>query len=84
MSLSASKGQVIQSSAKKEPEVSNPKKKGIVAGQKNVKAAAKLLQEGPALVEDEVLTFVPVIDENMLQQVLDFNRSVELFWKRVE
>lgn len=85
MSLPASKGQVGQGTTKKDPEVvSSPKKKGTVSGQKNIKAATKLLQEGPALVEEEAaLTFVPVIEETIPQQVIDLNRSVELLCKRV-
>nr|XP_056708582.1 androglobin [Euleptes europaea] len=67
LSSQSSKGQV-QSTVKKEPEVVIPKKKGTVSGQKNVKAPTKPLQEGPASVEEEMLTFVPVIEENIPQQ----------------
>ncbi|XP_077206601.1 androglobin isoform X2 [Paroedura picta] len=68
LSSQSSKGQVIQSSIKKEPEVVTPKKKGTLSGQKNIKTATKPLQEGPALVEEEAVTLVPVIEDTISQQ----------------
>ncbi|XP_054857553.1 androglobin isoform X2 [Eublepharis macularius] len=68
LSSQSSKGQVVQSTVKKEPEVVAPKRKGAIAGQKNIKAVTKLLQEGPASVEEEAITFVPIIEENIPQQ----------------
>ncbi|XP_048345125.1 androglobin-like [Sphaerodactylus townsendi] len=68
LSCQSSKGQVPQSTAKKEPEAVTSKRKGAVSGQKNVKSPIKTLQEGPTLVEEEVLISMPVTEENIHQQ----------------
>lgn len=70
ISLLASKGQVAQSSIKKEPELVAPKKKVVIGSQKNVRSSPKPgnLQEGPVTVEEESI-IVPIVEENISQQV---------------